>query len=80
MARDRAARPEAKPYRLFVAISIPVEAADIAFNGVARPYVHLRGRHEWTAERARARVVGLVLNGVAGAQPVLSRPRRKEAR
>jgi AcrR family transcriptional regulator len=57
-----------------------VEAADIAFNGVAWPYVHLRGRHEWTAERARARVVGLVLNGVAGAQPVLSRPRRKEAR
>ena len=57
-----------------------VEAADIAFNGVAWPYVHLRGRHEWTAERARARVVGLVLNGVAGAQPVLWRPRRKEAR
>jgi AcrR family transcriptional regulator len=57
-----------------------VEAADIAFNGAAWPYVHLRGRHEWTAERARARVVGLVLNGVAGPQPVPSRPRRKEAR
>jgi AcrR family transcriptional regulator len=57
-----------------------VEVADIAFNGVAWPYIHLRGRHEWTAERARPRVVGLVLNGVAGAQPVPSRPRRKEAR
>ena len=36
-------------------------------TAAAWPYVHLRGRHEWTAERARARVVGLVLNGVAGA-------------
>jgi hypothetical protein len=59
-----------------------VEAADVAFNGVAWPYVHLRGRHDWPAERARARVVGVVLNGIAGAgaQPTKPRPRRKEAR
>jgi AcrR family transcriptional regulator len=57
-----------------------VEAADLAFNGVAWPYVHLRGRHGWTAERARARIVGLVLNGIAGARPTKPRSRRKEAR
>jgi AcrR family transcriptional regulator len=43
----------------------PVVAADLAFNGVAWPYVHLRGRHEWSAEAARERIVGLVLNGIA---------------
>jgi AcrR family transcriptional regulator len=43
-----------------------VEAADVAFNCVAWPYVHLRGRHEWPAERARSRVVGVVLNGLGG--------------
>ena len=59
-----------------------VEAADLAFNGVAWPYVHLRGRHAWAAERARTRIVGLVLNGIAGARPTAPRPRprRKEAR
>src|SRR5262249_37934479 len=31
----------------------PVLAADLAFNAVAWPYVHLRGRHGWDAERAR---------------------------
>jgi AcrR family transcriptional regulator len=30
-----------------------VLAADLAFNGVAWPYVHLRGHHEWEAQRAR---------------------------
>ncbi len=44
-----------------------VEAADVAFNAVAWPYVHLRGRHGWPAERAAGRVVGVVLNGLAGA-------------
>ncbi len=44
----------------------PVTTADVAFNAVAWPYVHLRGRHGWPAEKARAAVVGLVLNGIAG--------------
>jgi AcrR family transcriptional regulator len=46
-----------------------VEAADVAFNAVAWPYVHLRGRHGWPAERATNRVVGVVLNGLAAARP-----------
>lgn len=43
-----------------------VRAADVAFNAVAWPYVHLRGRHGWEADEARERVVGLVLNGIEG--------------
>ena len=43
-----------------------VTAADIAFNTVAWPYVHLRGRHDWPAEKARAAVVGVVLDGITG--------------
>jgi RNA 2',3'-cyclic 3'-phosphodiesterase len=35
MARDRAARPEAKPLRLFVAIEIPAEAKDIVEEAFA---------------------------------------------
>jgi len=42
-----------------------VETADVLFNAAAWPYVHLRGRHQWPADRARARVVGLVLDGIA---------------
>lgn len=42
-----------------------VEDADIAFNAVAWPFVHLRGRHGWPAERAAERVVGVVLDGLA---------------
>jgi AcrR family transcriptional regulator len=42
-----------------------VETADVVFNTVAWPYVHLRGRHGWPADRARDRIVGLVLDGVA---------------
>jgi AcrR family transcriptional regulator len=42
-----------------------VESADVLFNAVAWPYVHLRGRHAWPADRARARVVGLVMDGIA---------------
>jgi AcrR family transcriptional regulator len=41
------------------------ETADVLFNTVAWPYVHLRGRHAWPADRARDRVLGLVLNGLA---------------
>jgi AcrR family transcriptional regulator len=44
-----------------------VVTADVAFNAVAWPYVHLRGRHGWPAERARASIVGVVLNGIGGA-------------
>jgi AcrR family transcriptional regulator len=43
-----------------------VTTADIAFNTVAWPYVHLRGRHDWPAEKARAAVVGVVLDGITG--------------
>jgi AcrR family transcriptional regulator len=43
-----------------------VTTADLAFNTVAWPYVHLRGRHGWPADNARAAVVGVVLDGIAG--------------
>ncbi len=42
-----------------------VAAADVAFNAVAWPYVHLRGRHGWPAEKAASGVVDVVLNGLA---------------
>jgi AcrR family transcriptional regulator len=45
-----------------------VAAADVAFNAVAWPYVHLRGRHGWPADKARSRVVHVVLNGLATKQ------------
>ena len=57
-----------------------VEVADLAFNATAWPYVHLRGRHGWPAERARTRVVGVVLNGIAGALPTTPPTRRKDSR
>jgi hypothetical protein len=47
------------------AVADAVVAADLAFNGVAWPYVHLRGRHDWPAETAKARIVPLVLDGLA---------------
>jgi AcrR family transcriptional regulator len=43
----------------------PQIVADVLFNTVCWPYVHLRGRHEWTPADASARVIGLVLDGVA---------------
>jgi AcrR family transcriptional regulator len=55
-----------------------VAAADIAFNGVAWPYVHLRGRHDWPADVAKSRVVDVVLNGIAPARSATKR--RKERR
>jgi AcrR family transcriptional regulator len=55
-----------------------VATADLAFNAVAWPYVHLRGRHNWAPERARARVVDLVLHGIAGPPASIARTRRKE--
>jgi hypothetical protein len=54
-----------------------VAAADVAFNAVAWPYVHLRGRHGWPAEKAESRVVGVVLNGLA-ARPA-SKPRKERS-
>jgi AcrR family transcriptional regulator len=47
-----------------------VEAADVAFNAVAWTYVHLRGRHDWPAKQATARVVGVVLDGLATRTPL----------
>jgi AcrR family transcriptional regulator len=55
-----------------------VATADLAFNAVAWTYVHLRGRHNWPPERARARVVDLVLHGIAGPPAPIARTRRKE--
>lgn len=55
-----------------------VEAADVAFNAVAWPYVHLRGRHRWAAARAKSRIVGTVLNGIAPSRA--GRERRRERR
>lgn len=52
-----------------------VMTADLAFNGVAWPYVHLRGRHEWPAERARASIVGLVMDGIAAPKKPRKEPR-----
>jgi AcrR family transcriptional regulator len=52
-----------------------VHAADLAFNAVAWPYVHLHGRHGWPAKKARRSIVGVVLDGIAGAQP---RPKRRK--
>lgn len=57
-----------------------VATADVVFNAVAWPYVHLRGRHEWPADEARTRVVGLVLNGIVGAQQRAAGKRREERR
>jgi AcrR family transcriptional regulator len=57
-----------------------VRAADIAFNMTAWPYVHLRGRHEWPAEEARARVVAVVLRGITDRTSSQPRSPRKESR
>jgi AcrR family transcriptional regulator len=53
-----------------------VAAADVAFNAVAWTYVHLRGRHSWPSERARALVVGLVLDGIDADEPEVGSARR----
>jgi AcrR family transcriptional regulator len=49
------------------AIEDPVATADLAFNAVAWPYVHVRGRHAWPADVARARIVRVVMDGVGAA-------------
>ena len=55
-----------------------VATADIAFNAVAWPYVHVRGRHGWPPDQARIRVVDVVMNGVAGTPNRGTSPPRKE--
>ena len=60
------------------AVDDVARAADIAFNMVAWPYVHLRGRHEWPAEEARDRVVAVVLRGIADATASQPTNLRKE--
>ena len=57
-----------------------VLAADLAFNAVAWPFVHLRGRHDWPVERARTLVVGIVLNGLGGLPRTAAQKQRKEQR
>jgi AcrR family transcriptional regulator len=58
----------------------PVETADVTFNAVAWTYVHLRGRHEWPAERARRRVLSLVLDGIGGSPPPPDKSKRRKER
>jgi AcrR family transcriptional regulator len=58
----------------------PIHAADVAFNAVAWPYVHLRGRHDWPAEKARDSIVGVVLNGIFAVDSKPPARRRKESR
>ena len=53
-----------------------IETADVLFNAVAWPYVHLRGRHDWPADQAASRVVGLVLDGIAAKPRTRSRKER----
>jgi AcrR family transcriptional regulator len=53
----------------------PIDVADILFNTVCWTYVHMRGRHEWSAPDAADRVVGLVLGGIATDREVTGRPR-----
>ena len=43
----------------------PEEVAELAFNGVAWTYTHLRGRHGWSHDEARDKVVRLIMNGTA---------------
>jgi AcrR family transcriptional regulator len=61
------------------AVDDVVATADVLFNAVAWPYVHLRGRHGWPAAKTRAGIVGVVLNGIVGAEPRPARNRRKES-
>jgi AcrR family transcriptional regulator len=43
----------------------PEEAADLVFNTVCWPYVHLRRHHSWAPERAQGRLLDLVLDGLS---------------
>lgn len=41
------------------------EAADLVFNTVCWPYVHLRRHHSWEPARAKGRLLDLVLDGLS---------------
>jgi AcrR family transcriptional regulator len=47
----------------------PEELACTLFNTVCWSYVHLRGRHDWPAKRARSSVTRLVLHGLLESAP-----------
>ena len=47
------------------ALDDPDETAEVLFNAVCWPYVHLRARHEWPVERARAGLWDLLSLGLA---------------
>lgn len=40
------------------------DMADVVMNGVVWTYTHLRGRHGWTAKRARPAIIGLMMRGL----------------
>jgi AcrR family transcriptional regulator len=43
----------------------PAETATLLFNAVGHTYRHMRTGHRWPPERARERVVALLLDGIA---------------
>lgn len=45
----------------------PAESAEVLFNTACWSYVHLRGRHRWTAARARQRLLALIGPGLGPA-------------
>ena len=47
----------------------PAEAAELFFNTVCWSYVHLRGRHRWTAGRARRGLRTLLAPGLEAGPP-----------
>ena len=48
----------------------PAEAAELLFNTVCWSYVHLRGRHQWSAERARQELLALIEPGLVPGPPL----------
>jgi hypothetical protein len=47
----------------------PESGGVLIFNTLMWTYVHLRGRHHWTAEAAKSQLTDLVLSGVASKRP-----------
>jgi AcrR family transcriptional regulator len=43
----------------------PLDTAELLFNTACWGYVHLRGRHGWSTERARGQMVPLVVRGMS---------------
>jgi hypothetical protein len=52
----------------------PAEAAELLFNTVCWSYAHLRGRHHWSAERARHGLRRLTTPGLVAAPGPGTRP------